>query len=220
MAVKKRRQGNLVQTFKPAGFTGVREAFLDDAQDFGVLPQPVAPPAPRNGVEVSDDVIFMFPSGMASVEATDVIKTSGGAPVLVEEVFEGLGVRTALDPGGLMKASVAGIVRGPRAQGVHDLLMAAARTRTLCRVYGPMIGPGRQGMVWRITDIPDVSNPDLATVRGVLTRFNVQVELTEWNPIVSVDVQPGSRVSAGRSREKAKKRVRVGDTPDWTRIFS
>src|SRR5690606_20560638 len=127
-----------------------------------------------------------------SFPAKSPLTVTGGAATVVETAVVGRKPGTSVGDPTRMTATVECIASARRWGGdvtaEVSLLVAAANAGALVRVYGPVVAPARQGLVWMLDGHPQMGDVQLRA-DGRMTHVPMTVSLSEWVPLERVTVR-------------------------------
>lgn len=175
----------------------------------GVAP-PVDPPAPPfMPAQPPGRVVFATIYGNVSFPAKSPLTVTGGAATVVETAVVGRKPGTTVGDPTRMTATVECIASARRWGGdvtaEVSLLVAAANAGALVRVYGPVVAPARQGLVWMLDGHPQMGDVQLRA-DGRMTHVPMTVSLSEWVPLERVTVRrAGDAARAMRKQQQVAK---------------
>lgn len=170
-----------------------------------VAPMPEIPAA-LAGATATDNAVLVFPGQTITLGLTGPIRTTGGGPVVEVTAFEGREARMGMGAPETMTAQASCISNGPGADRCHRDLMVQYQSGRVFRLYGAMIGPGYQGMVWAFNKQPDIDPGALFNPDASLRMFKAGLDLIAWAPLGSLTPDPSSRVATGKARARSKRK--------------
>lgn len=176
------------------------------APGLGTSP-PVDPPVPPIlPAQPPGRVVFASVYGTVSFPARSPLAVTGGAATIVETAVVGRKPATTVGDPTRLTATVECVASARRWGGdvtpEVTLLVAAANAGALVRVYGPVVAPARQGMVWMLDGHPQMGEVQLRA-DGRMTHVPMTVALSEWVPLEQVTVKrAGDAVKALRKQQQ------------------